>query len=168
MELVSIEKNPDKEVFAVRINGAYHGAVTGENEIYLTAESFESPLKASNNARALKKKHQIKTDIKKFETFKKSPAAPKIVRSVYLYTEAEMASITHLRFREAWVIVSPTGDFVIDPKRPGMITEYVKTKEKAKIFPSYEAANLRLKTLDMVVKRGHTLQRFFVEANGFK
>jgi len=165
MELISIEKNPEKEVFAVKINGFYHGAVTGKNEIYLTTESFESPLKASNNARALKKKHQINADIKKFETFKKSPVATKIVRTVYLYTEAEMASITHLRFREAWVIVSPTGGFVVDPKKPGMITEYVKTKEQAKIFSSYEAANLRLKTLDMVVKRGHSLQRFFIKVD---
>lgn len=167
MDFVSIEKNPEKEVFAVRINGSYHGAITGENEIYLTLESFESPLKASNNARSLKKKHKIKTYIKKSKTFEKSATAPKIVRSVYLYTEVEMASITHLRFREAWVIIGPTGDFVIDPKKPGMITEYVKTKEKAKLFPSYEAANLRLKTLDMVVKRGHSLQRFFVEAGAF-
>lgn len=167
MDFVSILKDPDKEVFAIRINGTYHGAVTGENEIYLTSESFESPLKASNSARALKKKHKIEAYIKKSEKREKKNKPLKIVRSVRLYTEAEMASITNLRFREAWVIISPTGCFVADAKNPGSITDYVKQKEQAKIYSSYEEANLRLKTLDMVIKRGHSLQRFFVEASTF-
>lgn len=166
MTYTTFEKNPSKEVFAVKINGLYYGAVTGDEKIYLSEEGFDSPLKASNNARSLKKKYKIEAYIKKQQNLNKVAVAPKINRNVCLYTEAEMSRLTNLtdlRFREAWVIMGPTGQFVVDTIKPGLITEYVKEKNDAKIYLSYDEANLRLKTLDTVLKKGHRLQRFFIE-----
>ncbi len=41
------------------------------------------------------------------------------------------------------------------------VVTYVKDKDLAKTYRTYEEAILNLKTLDMVVKRGHSLRRFF-------
>lgn len=166
MELFQISKAPQKEIFSIKIGSLYHGVITGADDLYVTTEGFDSPLKASNTARSLKKKHNIKADIKKTEKSDKNSKTIKIGQNVCLYTEAEvasMASLTNLRFREAWVIISPEGKYVQETTKEGLITEYVSKKEKATLFPSYEAASLRLKTLDLVLKKGHRLQRFFIE-----
>ena len=75
-----------------------------------------------------------------------------------------MAKSTHLRFYEAWLIRGPMGNFVIDPLSSGVITDYVDKKEEAKIYSSYEDASLRIKTLDMCIKKGHTLVRFYIDS----
>lgn len=166
MQLIQICKNPEKEIFSIKIGSLYYGVITGSSELHVTTEGFESPLKASNNARSLKKKYNIKADIKKSEKTDKNAKTIKINQNVCLYTEAEiasMASLTNLRFREAWVIRSLDGSYVKDTQRKNSVTDYVGTKEEATLFPSYESASLRLKTLDLVVKKGHRLQRFFIE-----
>lgn len=163
MEFIQIRKNPEKEVSVVKINGIYHGVLAGQNDIYLTFDGFSSPLKASNTARSLKKKYKIHSYVKRFDTFKEIPNKPAIVGGVCLYTQAEMKSLTTLRFQEAWVIVSPSGTYVIDPTETNKITDYVEHRELAKIYPTYEEANLRLKTLDMVVKKGHKIQKFLLK-----
>jgi hypothetical protein len=163
MEFIQIKKNPEKEVCVVKINGSYHGVLAGQNDIYLTFEGFSSPLKACNTARSLKKKYKINSYVKRFDTFKETPYKPAIVQGVCLYTQAEMISSTTVRFQEAWLIVSPSGTYVKDPVDLDKITDYVEQKELAKIYPTYEEANLRLKTLDMVVKKGHTIQKFMLK-----
>ncbi len=91
----------------------------------------------------------------------------KITRHVHLYTETEVAKLSPLHFHEAWVIKGPTGGYVADPTVSGVITDYVAKKENAHIYSSYEAATVRLKTLDMCVRKGHTLTRFYLEAQYF-
>lgn len=168
MELIQICTSPEKEIFSVKINSLYHGVITGTDELHVTTEGFESPLKASNYARSLKKKYKIKADVKKNEKSDKNSKTIKIGQNVCLYTEADiasMASLTKLRFREAWVIISPEGKYVQETTKKGMVTDYVSNKEKATLFPSYESASVRLKTLDLVLKKGHRLQRFFIKAD---
>jgi hypothetical protein len=72
-----------------------------------------------------------------------------------------MASQTGLKFREVWIIVSPKGEFVSTMLSDQTVVTYVKDKDLAKTYRTYEEAILNLKTLDMVVKRGHSLRRFF-------
>lgn len=163
MEFIQIRKNPEKEVSIVKINGHYHGVLAGQDDIYLTFDGFNSPLEACNTARSLKKKYKIHSYIKRFDTFNESSSKPAIVKGVCLYTQAEMTSLTTVRFHEAWLIVSPSGTYVKDPVEIDKITDYVEQKELAKIYPTYEEANLRLKTLDMVVKKGHKIQKFMLK-----
>lgn len=91
----------------------------------------------------------------------------KITRRAHLYTEAEVAQLTTLQFHEAWVIKGPTGGYVADPTTSGVLTDYVEKKEHAHIYASYESAIVRLKTLDMCIKKGHTLTRFYLETQYF-
>jgi hypothetical protein len=74
-----------------------------------------------------------------------------------------MSSRPHLKFREVWVILSPRGEFVEKAIEDATLVQYRKDRKKAEIFKSYEDALFKLKTLDMVVKKGHYLRRFFEE-----
>jgi hypothetical protein len=159
--LLELPKSPEKEVFTVRNGDKYFGVITGENSLYVLKEEFDSPLRASNHARSLKRQHKIKTLIKNEKNTFVTTNTFKLLRNSRLYTEAEMASQTGLKFREVWIIVSPKGEFVSTMLSDQTVVTYVKDKDLAKTYRTYEEAILNLKTLDMVVKRGHSLRRFF-------
>jgi hypothetical protein len=76
-----------------------------------------------------------------------------------------VAKLTHLRFREAWLILAPQGGYVENLMENKKVVGYTKNLSNAKVFKSYEDASDYVKTLDMVVKKGHTLRRYFVQTN---
>jgi len=164
MDLIKLYINDDREIYTVKISENYHGVVVGDETLYVTAEAFVSPLKAANAARKLKRENQINRTIKKKSDVNNTVIQTKIHRVKKLYTETEVASITHLRFREVWVILSPKSEFVKTVLTWNKVVEYSKKKEEAKTFRTYEEASDFQKTLDRVVKMGHTLRRYFVES----
>lgn len=165
MDLVKLQTNSDQEVYTIKINERYHGVVVGDETLYVTKKAFESPLKAANAARKLKKENKISKTIKKKRDADITFIQTKIHRVKKLYTETEVASLTHLRFREAWVILSPKGEYVKTVLSSNKVVDYCDKKEQAITFKTYEEASDYKKTLDTVVKTGHSLRRFFVEAN---
>lgn len=162
MELVRIPRGPEKEVFTVRAGDRYFAFITGAEDIYLLEESFESPLVASNKARALKRQHKIQVNLKKT---KKPAVQSKLQPKCVLYTEAEVAKLTHLRFRETWLICAPKGGYVKKVMQDNKVVEYTNDNKEAKSFKSYEDAADYVKTLDMVVKKGHNLRRYFTRTD---
>lgn len=161
MKLLVIPKHPNKEVFTVKLNDKYYAVITGDDMIYISPEVFDSPLKASNHARALKRQFKIDVKLKKEQKPKVTNNTTKIRRKKEFYTEAEMASETKLKFREVWLIVSPDDRYVGEMLKNNSVVSYVDNKSYACSFKSYEDAILNLKTLDMVIKKGHKLKRFF-------
>jgi len=129
------------------------------------SESFDSPLKASNHARSLKRQHKISVNIKKQENKSVAKNTPKIIKKNKLYTESEMASHTHLRFREAWVIIGPKGGFATNILANDTVVKYVEDPEQAQTFKTYEEAIISANVLDRVLKKGHSLRRFFQETD---
>lgn len=161
VNLIEIPKHPDKEVFTIKVDNRYYAVITGNDSIYMIPEMFDSPLKASNHARSLKKQLQIDVKIKKEEKRTVVNNTTKILRKKQFYTEAEMASETRLKFREVWLIVSPDNQYVGEVLKNNEVVKYVESQGYAFTFKTYEEATLNLKTLDMVVKKGHKLKRFF-------
>jgi hypothetical protein len=159
--LLEIPKTPEKEIFTVKHNGKYYAAITGEQSIFVSPEIFDSPLKASNHARALKRQHKIDVKIKKDEKTKVVNNTAKILRKKQLYTEAEMASETKLKFREVWLILGPTGQYASKVLKENTVVNYVKDKDKAQTYRTYEDAIITLNVLDKVIRKGHQLRRFF-------
>jgi hypothetical protein len=162
MDLVRIPRGPEKEVFTVKSGDRYFAFITGPDDIFLIDEPFQSPLVASNKARALKREHKIQVNLKKT---KKPKIEGKLQPKYVLYTEAEVAKLTHLRFRETWLICAPKGGFVSKVMQDNKVVEYTEDHGKAKTFKSYEDASDYVKTLDMVVKKGHSLRRFFAKTD---
>lgn len=165
MDLVQIPKNPEKEVFTLRAGEHYFAFITSEDSVFLVTEPFKSPLIASNKARSLKRVHKIQVNLKKTE---KPKTASKLQPKCVLYTEAEVAKLTHLRFRETWFILAPKGGYVKKVMEDGEIVEYTQDIKDAREFKSYEEASDYLKTLDLVVRLGHGLRRFFKETKDIK
>lgn len=159
--LLEIPRNPEKEVFTIRHNNKYYAVITGHDKLFVSPELFDSPLQASNHGRALKKQQKIDVKIKKEQKSRVSNNTIKILRKKQLYSEAEMASETKLRFREVWIILGPNGKYATSIIQNNVVVDYADEKEDAQRFSTYEDAILQLKTLDMVVKKGHKLQRFF-------
>ena len=161
--LQQVSKKTEKEIVLIKIQSKYLALINTKDELYICPETYESPLVASNAARALKKQYKIK----KGENTDVVPSKPKkptkIAKVKPLYTEEEMSSRPHLKFREVWVILSPRGEFVEKAIEDATLVHYQKDCKKAEIFKSYEDALFKLKTLDMVVKKGHYLRRFFEE-----
>ena len=162
MDLVKIPRGPEKEIFTIRSGDQYFAFITGEEDIFLIDEAFESPLVASNKARALKRQHKIQVNLKKT---KKPNIKSKLEPKCVLYTEAEVAKLTHLRFRETWLICAPKGGYVANVMQNKKVVEYTDTMENAKAFTTYESASDYVKTLDMVVKKGHNLRRCFTRTD---
>lgn len=162
-ELVKIEKAAEKEVFAIKLGKTYVAVVNADDGLYFLPFLYESPLVACNAARAEKRKNSIKLNVKKKVSSAQSKKSTKIAKVNSLYTEEEMSSRPHLRFREVWVILSPRGEFVEKAIENATLVQYQTDRAKAEIFKSYEDALFKLKTLDMVVKKGHYLRRFFEE-----
>lgn len=165
MNLSKLTLDYSKEICTVKTNSGYHGVILADNELFLTLETFESPLKAANSARKLKRESGIKTTVKKNKKSKVLEIKTTITRVNKLYTEAEMAAYTHLRFREAWVILSPAGEFVQSVVSNNHVAEYCKEKNEAKLYTTYENASCDQKVLNAVLKNGHQLRRFFIEAD---
>lgn len=165
MSLVKLDTNCEKEVSTVKINNVYHGIVVGDDGLYLTTDTFESPLKAANAARKLKRENKIVRTVKKKSISPYNQIKTKIIRVDKLYTEAEVAALTHLRFREAWVIMSPQGRYVKNMLKNNKVVEYCSDRETALKFNTYEDASTGQKTLNNVVLNGHYLRRFFIEKN---
>ena len=162
MDLVKIPRGPEKEIFTVKSGDQYFAFITGAEDIYLIDEPFKSPLVASNKARALKRQHKIQVNLKKT---KKPAAQGKLQPKCVLYTEAEVAKLTHLRFRETWLICAPKGGYVKKVMQDNKVVEYTNDNKEAKSFKSYEDAADYVKTLDMVVKKGHNLRRYFTRTD---
>jgi hypothetical protein len=165
MNLIEIPLNPSKEVFTVKSDGKYYGAITGEESVFVISEAFDSPLKASNHARSVKRQQKITVNIKKQQTTSVSKNTPKISKKNRLYLESEMASHTHLRFREVWLVINPDGKYASKILADKSVVTYVPGQDKAQVFRTYEEARLALNTLDMVIRKGHELKRFFEETN---
>jgi len=161
MELLEIPKNPEKEVFTVKHKGKYFAAITGDKSVYISQEGFDSPLKASNHARALKRQNNIVVNVKKQEKSNVAKNTATIAKKNKLYTEAEMASQTKLSFREVWLIIGPDGLYASNILTNNEVVKYEKDKDKAQMFKTYEDAHMSLTTLNMVVCCGHNLRRFF-------
>lgn len=167
MDLLEIPRNPEKEVFTVKHNDKYYAVITGDDKLFISSELFDSPLKASNHARSLKRQRNINVKIKKEQKTKVFNNTTKILRKNQLFTEAEMASETKLKFREVWVILSPAGFYAKNIIQNDTVVDYSAERNDAQVFNTYEEAVIQLKTLDIVVKRGHKLQRFFIKRDEF-
>lgn len=165
MTLIKISTSDNKEVCAVKLTAGYHGVVLGDDNFYVTEKSFKSPLHAANAARKLKKEHKIIRSIKKKNDATTTDIQTKIGRVKKLYSEAEVSSLKHLRFREAWVILSPDKEYVKTVLTQNRVVDYCSDRDQAKTFKTYEEASDFQKTLNRVVKTGHCLRRFFIESN---
>ena len=163
MEFVKLHLDDGKELKSIKLGDKYHGLVQLEGQLHITSSGFATPLEAANQTRRLKKQGNVKTTVKKPKVTRKQ--TPKVVEKQQskLYTETEMASLTHLRFREAWVILNRKGMYVERALTKTQVVRYCKSREKAKAFKTYEEAVMLTKTLDSVQEVGHTLKRFFVE-----
>jgi len=162
-ELVKIEKAAEKEVFAIKLGKTYVAVVNADDGLYFLPSLYESPLVACNAARAEKRKNSITLNVKKKVNSAQSKKSTKIAKVNSLYTEEEMSSRPYLKFREVWVILNPRGEFVENAIQGETLVMYNGKKEKAEVFKSYEEALCTMKTLDMVVRKGHYLRRFFEE-----
>jgi hypothetical protein len=163
VSLVKLEINLDKEVYTVKVGSSYRGVIIGSNALYLTNEDFDSPLKAANAARKLKRENKITKTIKKNSNPSYPTIQTKITKVEKFYSEAEVAAFTHLRFREAWVILSPKGKYVKNMLQSKSLVDYCDDETKALVFNTYEDASINQKTLNITVCNGHFLRRFFVE-----
>jgi len=163
MSLSRLELSEDKDIQTIKLNAVYHGVITAGLNIYITEETFESPLKAANWARKQKKEKKINSYVNKKDTTIKTKIKTKITETIKLFTEAQVAGHTPLHFREIWVIVSPSGTYVRETLKSGSVVKYGSDKDKAQIFKTYEDAITMVNTLNCVVKCGHTLKRFFIE-----
>jgi len=163
--LLSIPKVTEKEVFTLKSQGKYFGVVQSPDEFFLCPEEFSSPLQAANHARSVARQLRKENKIRSPEHSLKKVEAPiirsKVSKKIQLFTEAEVATKTHLRFREVWVILNPEGRFVTEAIKNGTLVRYSSAKEKALVFKSYEEALTTSTTLDMVVRKGHQLRRYF-------
>lgn len=163
-ELLCVPKTSDKEVFALKVNGKYFAVVNGEEAFHVCLEEFDSPLKAANHARSLKRQKSISSAV---NILKKSVAPAirsKVHKKKQLFTEAEVANRTHLIFKEVWVILNPEGKFVVESITNKTVVKYSGEKGKAQVFKTYEDALITSNTLDMVVRKGHQLRRYFESA----
>lgn len=159
---ISLEITCEKPIGALKLNETYRGYCLKESELHFTVDVFANPLKAANAARQLEKK--LRT-IEKKKISKKPVKVTKLV-GTKLYTEAELRAVDRnpamkLRFRERWVIVSPSKLFVGPAKSKKEILSLTSNREKAELFNTYEAASDRMKVLDTVIRRGHSVTRFF-------
>lgn len=166
---MSIPKTNPKEVFTLRCEDTYYGIVQGTDEFFVCLETFDSPLKAANHARSLARRLRAENQLATpAPTPKKKTALPicsKVSKKKQLFTEAEVADKTHLRFKEVWVILNTDGRFVAEAIKNKTLVKYSTKRENALAFNSYEEALCTSTTLDMVVRKGHRLRRYFEKQN---
>lgn len=165
MQTATVKLEENKEIYTLKAGDLYFGLVWSEQNrtIYVTDEGVATAFQAANAARKLKKyKDTGKLSTKKAAVRKNTDKVNK-TNHVKLYSEAEMTGMTHLRFREAWVITNIKGQYVETSLTPDKVVKYNKNKDKAQVFKSYEEACMLAKTLDSVQAVGHSLKRFFIE-----
>lgn len=149
-----------KDVFTAKINGRYHGVIRCGGDLYLTHAVFESALQAANKARNLKKLYFSNVSFKSPSTSKKMT---KLAEKPFLFTKAEMASKPDLKFREVWVVQNPNGEYLATYLKNNTVAKYSLKREEAELFNTYEEAQMKANTLDMLVQRGHKLKKFLVD-----
>ena len=159
---ISVNISTEKPIGAIKLGEDYRGYCLEDEKLHFTIDVFANPLKAANAARQLEKTLR---NSKPSKDFKKPDKVTKLVTKL-LFTEAELRAANHnpamnLRFRERWVIISPSKLFVGTPKSKKEILSLTSDRNKAQLFNTYEAAMDRLKVLDTVIKRGHSVTRFF-------
>lgn len=164
MQLIQIPKNTEKEVFTVKVEDKYYGVIVGNDDFFVSLEAFDSPLKASNHARSVKRQKKITGKPSTLKKPEGTVTRTKLSKKKQLFNEAEMAAHTNLRFREVWVILNADDCFVVEAVKENTLVKYSDKREKAEVYKTYEDALIKLKTLDMVVRRGHKLRRYFEEA----
>lgn len=165
MQTATVKLEENKEIYTLKAGNLYFGLVWSEQNrtFYVTDEGSTTAFQAANAARKLKKyKDTGKLSTKKAAIRKNTDKVNK-TKPVKLYTEAEMTGMTHLRFREAWVITNITGQYVETSLTADRVVKYSKNKDKAQVFKSYEEASMLAKTLDSVHEVGHSLKRFFIK-----
>lgn len=163
MRLAEIKLDKDKELQILKLGEVCHGVLWDGEVLRITEEGFSNALKAANETRKIKKIQNLKTTVKKQNKPKLSK--PKIAKEKKLkfYTEAEMARLTHLKFKEAWVILSRYGTYVERSITDKEVVKYNAAKGEAQVFKSYEDARMTANVLDRVHEPGHTLRRFYIE-----
>jgi hypothetical protein len=164
MTAIKLQLNKDKDIYALKTPNGCLGVVSSGEALYFTPEFFDSPLKAANAARRLKKENKITSITKKIKNSTVIKNTTKLAKTPKLYTLAEMGySPTKRKFREVWLLLGPNGHYVSETlnKTNNTVVRYEKVKENAKRYKSYEEASLDLKVLDNVVRKGHSLVRFF-------
>jgi len=163
--ILSIPKVTEKEVFTLKSEGKYFGVVQGADEFFVCPEEFTSPLRAANHARAiarqLRKENKLSSPAHSLKKVEAPGIRSKVSEKKELFTEAEVANKTHLRFKEVWVILNPEGRFVMEAIKDKTLVRYSGKREQALVFSSYEDALYTSTTLDMVVRKGHQLRRYF-------
>lgn len=163
--LLNIPKNTEKEIFTLKSQDKYYGIVQGDSEFFVSPEVFDSPLKAANHARSiarqLRKENRLPSQAHSLKKVEAPVIRSKVIKKKQLFTEAEVAVRTHLKFKEVWVILNPDGRFVAEAIKNKTLVKYSSTREKALVFGSYEDALYTSTTLDMVVRKGHQLRRYF-------
>lgn len=166
MDAASIKLAEDKEIYTLKIGALYHGLVwdAQEQTLHITDDGVATALQAANTARKLKKYKDTGEAPKKKQAPRKNTDKVKKTKPVKLYSESEMAGMTHLRFREAWVILNLKGLYVETSLTATRVVKYSKNRDKAQVFRTYEEASMLAKTLDSVHAVGHTLKRFFIES----
>ena len=165
MTATSVKLTDDKEIYTLKISAVYYGLVWDKDNstIYITEDSTTTPLQAANAARKLKKYKDNGAPPDKTQAPSKNIDKVKKAEPVKLYSETEMAGMTHLRFREAWVVLNIKGLYVEASLTRDKVVKYNRERDKAQVFKTYEEASMLLKTLDSVHEVGHTLKRFFIE-----
>jgi hypothetical protein len=163
-ELLAVPKGNVKDVFTLKNNGKYFGVIEGEDNFFVCLTEFDSPLKAANHARSLKRQNKIGSAANTLKKLEAPKIRSKVPKKKKLFTEAEVATQTHLRYREVWVIMNPDGKFVVESIANKTLVKYSGERGNAQVFKTYEDALFTSNTLDMVVKKGHQLRRYFERA----
>lgn len=163
-ELLAVPKGNVKDVFTLKKNGKYFGVIEGEDNFFVCLTEFDSPLKAANHARSLKRQNKIGSAANTLKKLEAPKIRSKVPKKKKLFTEAEVATQTHLRYREVWVIMNPDGKFVVESITNKTLVKYSGERGNAQVFKTYEDALFTSNTLDMVVKKGHQLRRYFESA----
>lgn len=159
--LLAVPKGSVKDVFTLKNDGKYFGVIEGEDNFFVCLTEFDSPLKAANHARSLKRQKNIGSAANTLKKLEDPKIRSKVPKKTQLFTEAEVATRTHLQFKEVWVITNPEGKFVVESIKNKTLVKYSNERNKAQVFKTYEDAAFTLNTLDMVVKKGHQLRRYF-------
>lgn len=162
--LLAVPKGNVKDVFTLKNNGKYFGVIEGEDNFFVCLTEFDSPLKAANHARSLKRQNKIGSAANTLKKLEAPKIRSKVPKKKKLFTEAEVATQTHLRYREVWVIMNPEGKFVVESIANKTLVKYSGERGNAQVFKTYEDALFTSNTLDMVVKKGHQLRRYFESA----
>lgn len=164
MQLIQIPKNTEKEVFTVKVEDKYFGVIVTDDDFFVSLEAFDSPLKASNHARSVKRQKKITGKPSTLKKPEGTVTRTKLSKKKKLFNEAEMTAHTALRFKEVWVILNADDCFVSEAVNEKTLVKYSPNKQSAEVYKTYEDALIKLKTLDMVVRKGHKLRRYFQEA----